>query len=65
MIALMVQVVSTSEMSVSFYDITRRNIPDYCHLLRQILIFQRADECKKVQVPYTARMGEHRLQGLY
>jgi hypothetical protein len=32
MIALMMQGVSTSEMSVSFYQTTRRNIPEGCHL---------------------------------
>jgi hypothetical protein len=34
--ALMMEIVSTSEMSVSFYETTRCNIPDESHL-REIL----------------------------
>jgi hypothetical protein len=30
--AMMIEAISASEMSVSFYEITRRNIPDACHL---------------------------------
>jgi hypothetical protein len=31
-IALMMEAVSTSETSVNFYETTRRNIPEGCHL---------------------------------
>jgi hypothetical protein len=30
--AMMMEAISASEMSVSLYEITRRNIPDACHL---------------------------------
>jgi hypothetical protein len=33
LIALMMEAVSTSEISVNFYETTRRNIPESCHLL--------------------------------
>jgi hypothetical protein len=32
MIALMMEVVHTSETPVNFYNTTRRNIPEGCHL---------------------------------
>jgi hypothetical protein len=33
---LMIEAVSTSEMSVNFYEITRRNIPESCNSLRLV-----------------------------
>jgi hypothetical protein len=36
LVALLLEVVRSSETSVNFNDITRRHIPDGCHLHRRI-----------------------------
>jgi hypothetical protein len=44
LIALMMEAESTSETSENFYQITRRNNPEYSHIQIKLLLYVERDE---------------------